>query len=163
MSAFLPYSTIVPPAGITAASLWAPAVFVDPAFPAANAADRIDPTTGEYASVLGGRNAVDAALLTQLRTLRATGAAVLEQGQAFDKIKKNDAAAPASIKFEIDRIFRPFIAANLVKILSTTIEAGEDAEDVGAALIVYRNLQTRSDLRLGLSSDGAVTILGEAT
>ena len=131
---------VIPPGGVSAASFWTAVPFVDPAHPLGVLADKLDPNTGELLSLIAGRDPVDAAIAYQFRLRRASGAAVLEDGQAFEAIRKNTDSAPAELRFEAERVMRPFVERGDAEIVGLIIEAGEDAGDMGAVFLEYRNL-----------------------
>ncbi len=139
----MPGSYVIPPAGVTAASFFTPTPFVDPAKPPALLADNIDPKTGEFRSIFTAPHYVDAAIVTQFRTRRGSGAAVQNDGQALDEVKKNDANAPDAIRHEINRVLKPFVVRGDIEIRKIDVEAGETFGIQGSALVEYLNLRTR--------------------
>jgi hypothetical protein len=139
MSGPPPY--IIPPAGVTAASFFVPFAVVDPALPPAILADKLT-ATGDLASFFVGGDPIDEAIAFQLRIVRGTGAAVVDDGQRFRDIKKNDNNAVADIRSESLRVLQPFIANGDIADVSLQIQAGEDEGDLGAVFIVYRNLRS---------------------
>lgn len=131
----------IPPAGVSAASFFTPVEFSDPAKPPAILADKLDTSNGEFASLLGGRDPIDAAIAYHFRVERGSGASVTDVGQRFADIKKNDESAAASIKYEIERVLKPFVDRQLVRTVRLSVEADPDT-DYGAAYVEYINLMT---------------------
>lgn len=103
-------------------------------------ADDIDPKTGEIRS-LRGADPVDAAVLFQLTVERGSGGAVLDDGQAFDAVKKNNLDAPQRLRFEAERVMRRFVERGDLSVTAIDIVAGEAAGDLGALSITYNNLR----------------------
>lgn len=134
-------TAVIPPAGVSAASFFTPTTFVDPARPPAILADKLDTTTGEFESLLEGRDPTDAAIAFHFRVRRGSGVAVVDIGQRFADIKKNDDAAAQSIRFEIERILKPFVDDGLVRLARLSVEADPDT-DFGAAYVEYINTRT---------------------
>ena len=133
----------IPPAGTTAASVWAPGAFADPAAPPGILADDIDPKTGDVRSLLSvGVDPVDAAIAYQFGLTRGAGEVLLDQGQALRTIKKNDDAAPAAIRFEVLRVMAPFVARGDAVVERVEVRGGPASGDVGAAYLTYRNTRT---------------------
>jgi hypothetical protein len=133
---------VIPPAGVSAASFFTTTPFVDPARPPAILADDIDPKTGELRSLFTSVHPVDAAIQYQFRVKRGSGACVLEQGQAFDSIKKNTSSAPNDLRFEAQRILQPFVDRGDAEIVTLEVAGGEAEKDRGAVFVQYRNLRT---------------------
>lgn len=129
------------PAAGAPLSSWQPAIQVVPAS-ASYLAKSIDPQTGEMTSLTTGMDPTDASLVTQARTQRGSGAAVLEDGHALATIEQNDDDASGRIRFELARLAKPFVDRREIDQLDIEVEAGPDAGDLGAALIRYRNVRT---------------------
>jgi len=126
-------------------SLWEPP---DPTvvLSASYLVDAIDPLTGEVQSLTTGMDPTDAALLTQLRTVRGSGASVLEDGHNLDRIENNNGDAKARIVFELQRLVQPFLDRREIQLerpIADSVDAGEAEGDTAAAEILYVNLRTR--------------------
>ena len=130
-------------------SSWQPPAPPDVAV-AAYVAEDIDPATGEVMSLTSGIDPTDASLITQARTVRASGAAVLEDGHQLDEIENNDDDAPARVTFELKRLLAPFVARREIVVLQLDVEAGPQDGDTGAAQIVYRNVRTSAERPLAV-------------
>lgn len=135
----LPY--IIAPAGVTPASFFSPAIFVDPGRPPAILADNIDPATGDIKSLLVRVHPVDAAIGEAFRIKRATGAAVSEIGQRFEDVRKNTAFASKELENEARRIMEPFVLRGDAAIISILVDT-TIAFDLGAVAVNYTNLRT---------------------
>jgi hypothetical protein len=139
MPAPLPY--VIAPAGVTPASFFTPSVFVSAARPPAILADNIDPATGDFKSLLQRIHPVDAAIIEAFRLQRGSGAAVLDAGQTFKKIRKNNDQTPRELKDEATRVMQIFVDRGDVAII--TIETDTELfHDLAAVLIKYTNLRT---------------------
>lgn len=141
-----PFTYVIPPAGISAASIWSPVPFVDPASPPSFLAEAISPTSGELTSVFTGRHPVDAWMVTQLRTIRGSGAAVLEEGHRLppaSDIETNDDETEPRLRSEIKRILRPAVDRGDIEVVSITIANGTtgDSGDLAMGHVLYRNLR----------------------
>lgn len=131
---------IVPPAGISPAALFVPAVFVSPQTPPQVLAWKLDPTSGELLSLFEGRPSVVALLIEQLRVVRGSGASVQDSGNALSTIRYNDDAAPARIDAEMHRILDPLVAADQIALLKLDVDAGPSSGDTGEVFARFRDL-----------------------
>lgn len=138
----MPAPPIIPPAGVSPISGEIGVPFDDPKLPPVIRAMLIDPITGERLSLTKDAPPVHAAILRQFRTRRASGAAVLNDGQDLQSVRKNDTHAQTSIRFEIERIFEPFVAAGYVRVDSIVPTGGESALWFGGAIVHYTDLTT---------------------
>lgn len=68
--------------------------------PIAWLADPIDPATGELLSIERGFYPIDSAVITALRTERASGSAVEQVGQQFAKARRVDPQLPEFLRQE---------------------------------------------------------------
>lgn len=130
---------MIPPGGVSPA-IPVPAVVAGVLYDG-GLADDIDPKTGELRS-MAGKDPTDDAVLFQLTVKRGSGAAVLEDGQRFEDVKKNDEGAPAALKFEAQRALRVLVERGDVEIESLEVEAGPDKGDLGAVALSVKNLRT---------------------
>ena len=83
--------------------LFLPEVYVDTTGPPGILADAIDPETGEYLSLTRGFDPTDAAVLTALRTIRATGSAVENVGHRFVDMELVGPDSPSFLEQEARR------------------------------------------------------------
>ena len=149
----MPFVFVIAPAGVSAAGLFAPAVFVDPALPPALLADDIalnNPfvADGDFASLLTFIHPVDAAVKTQFRLVRGSGAAVLEDGNKLSEIKKIGPTTASEIEDEYRRILQVLVDRGDVEIETIAIEVGEDAPDLAAGFVEYTNLRTAKKVKV---------------
>ncbi len=107
----------IPPAGSGPASAFDVQAFAVQLEPPAILADRIDPITGDFASLLEGRPLADAFAIEALLVQRGTGAAVMETGNRYRELSH----------VEDD---------SLELVQSMTREAFTDAERAGVARLV---------------------------
>jgi hypothetical protein len=115
-----------------------------PNTPAQYLAEPIDVATGELLSIVDGLHPVDAIVVEQVRVRRGSGAAVTDQGQAFDRIQYNDRSAAAALTFEAHAIFDPLVAKGWVEIVSIETQAGEDQGDTARLRVTYKNLMLQN-------------------
>lgn len=133
---------VIQPAGVSAAGTYVPGVdSVDPAKPPALLCDAFDPGTGELTSLLAAPHPVDAAVQNAFTLTRKTGAAVPDHAQEFRRIRKMGDSVAREIEDEARRVFAPFVAAELVEVLSVDVET-DAAHQVGASSVAYRNRLT---------------------
>lgn len=135
---------VLGPGGVIPASAWSPPNLAEPVIAPVFLADKIDPLTGELQSMLVGRHPVDAWVVTQLATVHASGAAVLDSGQALGRLKTIDDTTGALIEFELRRLLAPAVARGDIEIVAIVGAAGEDEGepfDLGAGYVEYRNLR----------------------
>lgn len=144
----MPY---IPPCGVYGLSSWEPEAIADPSVPPLYLADKIDPATGELASVLEGADPVDAMVLFQHTLVRGSGAGVQDQGQAYGSIKKNDGTAKARLEAEEIRIMAPIVKAGLA-----TVSGVKATVDGTRASIVlnYKNELTGETRKTSLGVGG---------
>lgn len=103
----------IPQAGVTPASFFIPVVYTVPGRPNGVLADPIDATTGDYLSIERGFDPTDAAVITAVRTVRASGSAVEDVGQRF-----------ADHKF-VDNKLEPFMREEVRLALKHLTERGD--------------------------------------
>lgn len=133
---------VIPPAGLSPAGFFVAQTFVNPAKPPGILADPIDPKTGEYLSIVKGFDPIDAQVLLALTVKRASGAAVLEDGQSYSEIKKIDDSATSLIESKtrttLGRLTdRRDIAIDALEPLA------DPASQSGSVAFRYRNLRSR--------------------
>jgi hypothetical protein len=134
----MPAPPIVAAAGVSAASFGAPTEFVSPAKPPAILADNIDPSTGEYLSILSGIHPVDSHVITALRTHRGTGVSVMATGQNFRSVTKIDDAFSRRIQDECELALAPLIDRGDIRLEKLSVI--EDS-DTGHLYFEYFNLR----------------------
>lgn len=128
----------IPPAGLTPLSTALPS-FAARKAAIAFLADDQDPVTRELRSITKGIHPVDAAFLAQLTRRFGSGAALAGGGQKFASIDKNTESAANELRFEVERIARPFVERGDLELVRVTVETAFDA----AYLVVdYHNRRT---------------------
>jgi hypothetical protein len=140
---------VIPPAGVTAASFFAPAAFADPARPPVLLADDVDEKTGDWRSLFSRVHPVDAAIREAFRLERGTGAAVQNDGHKFRDIKKVGPDTSRQLEDEVRRILAPFVTRKDIEITTILSEAGVTSYDLGAVFVEYTNLHTRKQQKVG--------------
>ncbi|HEY4120897.1 MAG TPA: hypothetical protein VGM56_23700 [Byssovorax sp.] len=136
---------LIPPAGLSPATLTAGVELVGPSKPPAILADDVDPMTGEYRSILRGVHPVDGMVVVALRTQRGTGAAVPDVGSDLAALDKVDDTLPQRIKFEIQAALASLVKQRLIRIDAIVTAADGDA---ASAYCEYTNLQTQKAQRV---------------
>ncbi len=133
---------VLPPAGVSAASFYDPHV-IDPASPAAQLADDVDPTTGDIRNIFGIVNPVHAAVQFAFTLQFGSGAATNGRGHKFSRIRKMSPSIEIEIRNEVTRILEPFITAKLVDDVKITVRAPNPDNRVQADFVVdFRELLT---------------------
>jgi hypothetical protein len=136
---------LIPPPGMPPASLTGGVELIGPSKPPAILADDIDPMTGEFRSLLRGVHPVDGMVVVALRTQRATGASVLDVGNALATLDKVDDTLPQRIKFEVQAALKPLERQKLIRIGSIVPAAVNDS---ASAYCEYTNLLTNQMRRV---------------
>lgn len=151
---------IVPPCGLVPAVTWTPPAPGEALAPAPIIAEEIDVATGDLASLTTGLAPEDAWVVTQLRCIRGSGAAVEDQGHELGKVELNSDDAAQLLAYEIDRLLRPAVDRGAIEVLSRSVLAGESAPafDMASIQLEWRNLRTTRRLSL---QDGTLSIGAE--
>ena len=139
---------VIPPAGVSAAGTYTLVEFATPARPAAVLADSIDPSTGEYRSILTGAHPVDAAVVTRIRTLRSSGVSVRSVGHRFDRVRKIDESYETSIRYEAEQVFADLVTRGDIRVDQIKLET---VGDTGSIFFYYTNLRTGTSAKLRLT------------
>lgn len=140
-------SYVIPSAGVSAASFFTGATFVDPAKPPAVLALPIDPATGDWSSILSGIHPVDDQVIEAFRVAQDSGPAVTGVGNKLGDIKKVDETTEAQITFEVRRVLGRFEKAGNLRIESIEVTADPD-NDWAEAYVEYTNLLSQQRKRL---------------
>lgn len=139
---------IIQPAGISAAGTYTTVEVISPSKPPAILADDINPTTGELNSILSGIHPVDAAVITRIRTKRASGASVSSIGHRFDRVKKIDESYETAIRYEAEQVFADLVFRGDIRVDKI---AFSDTGDTGSIFFYYTNLRTNVADKLRLT------------
>lgn len=132
-------SYVIPPAGTSAASLFTPGTFVDPAKPPAVLALPIDPATGDWSSILTGIHPVDDQVIEAFRVAEDSGPAVIGVGNKLGDIKKVDDTTKSKIEFEVRRCLGRIEKTGNLRIESIDATAEPD-NDFAEVSVEYTNL-----------------------
>ena len=124
----------IPPAGVSPLSYFVPVVYTEPGQPIAMLADPIDLKTGDYLSIERGFDPTDAAVLTAVRTVRASGSAVENVGQRFADHKKIDDQLDPFMREEVRLTLKHLTDAGDVEIRK--VEVTKYPEDAAAETYV---------------------------
>lgn len=135
-------TTVILPAGVLSLGYADGVEFVSPASPPVFLADDIDPKTGEMNTILAGIDAVDATVINVLRTMRASGAAVLDFGHRFGTVKKVDDAAAETVRGLVEEAFAFLVQRGDIRIDSVDAEEFGDLKDGVAWFMSYTNLRS---------------------
>jgi hypothetical protein len=135
----------IPPAGITPASAFVVASYPPQEPPTAILADRINPLTGEFESLLEGRGLADAMLIQALRVQRGTGAAVRDVGNRFREITHIDGRGLEVITSMVREAAGHAERAGVVRVVRVTVEPdASDPSELNAA-VEYKDLLAPAD------------------
>lgn len=138
----MPPPYLIAPAGVSAASFF-DSTIIDPASPAAQLADDLDPLTGDIRSLFSTPNPVHAAVQFAFSLQFGSGAATNGRGHKFAKIRKMSPSIEIEIRNEVTRIFEPFITARLVDDVKLTVRApNPDNRNQGDFVVDFRELLT---------------------
>ncbi len=133
------------PSPLTA--LLVPTSYVQPGEVAAIMADAIDVATGEYLSIERGFDPTDAAFLTAMRTVRASGSAVQSVGQRFADHKFVDDKLESFMREEVRLATKDLVDAgdlSIEKVVVTPL--GDGAETYVEWLNVARQKSQNAKL-----------------
>lgn len=112
-------------------------------------ADAIDPSTGDYRSILRGVDPIEAAALEALLVRRKSGSAVREDGMSFADLKKIDDTFESTLRAEIQYAWRRLIDARQIELSSIEIETENDTATVRIHFVNLVQRQ-RGDLSIPL-------------
>jgi hypothetical protein len=135
----------VPPAGTTPASAFEVIGHAVQEPPPAILADKIDPLSGEYESLLEGRGLADAFAIEALRIQRATGAAAREVGNRFRELTHVDDDSAEKLESMTREAFAPGEEAGVLQLETVSAEPDESDPSQLNALIEYRDLLAPAD------------------
>lgn len=105
----------IPPAGVTPASAFVITRRAESSPVPVILADKIDPTTGDYASLVESATIADGLVVHLLRTTRDSGAAVLGLGQRFRSLRNVERNAVELIESMAIEALTPARDAGVVK------------------------------------------------
>lgn len=137
----MPY--IIAPAGTSPAGTHNPADVLAPGKPPAIFAFKIDPETGDYASVMQGVHPIDAMVLQRIRVRRGSGASVMNYGNEFHKVDKMVDGVQMELEHELKRAMRDLIDARYI----TDVKVQTDLIGVDGINMFFEYVNTRTDKR----------------
>lgn len=138
---------VIPPAGTSPAGFFLPVKFEVTNTPIAILADPIDFATGELLSIERGFDPTDGAVLTALRTVRASGSAVEDVGQRFRDATHVTPDLPAFMREEVRLALLHLTSSNQIRLELVEIVTGTDFAEVR---VHYRNLVRDEDRVISL-------------
>jgi len=115
------------PAGITPAASFELAGFEPQLPPPVILADKIDPQTGEFASLVDGRTVAEGLVQHLLTVQRRTGASVRGFGHRLREIRHVDEHAAELVESYVREALQPGVDSGTIRL--NRVEAEEDAED----------------------------------
>lgn len=130
----------LPPAGFTPAAAYTIPVYPPQLPPPAILADRIDPLTGDYASLLRGHALADGFAIEALRVRRGTGAAVRDLGNRLRAITHIEAGATEQAESMLREAFAAGEQAGVVRLERVTVTVDETDGAQLNAFAEYRDL-----------------------
>jgi len=136
----------IPPAGLTPAGAFVAQTFDDPRRPPGILADAIDYRTGEYMSILKGMDPIDEQVLIALTRKRASGIAVMEDGQLFHEIEKVDDSTATRLAGEVQRACRRLVDNRDIRLknVQPVVDQNNDYADVVVEFVNQRARTNRS-------------------
>lgn len=134
----------IPPAGLAPAGFFVPQTFAAPSDPPAILADAVDPQTGEYLSISRGMDPVDQQVLIALTLKKGSGAAVADDGQEFEKIRKVDESSSRLIDAEARRALARLVQQRDIRVRSVLPNSDSDWAEV---VVNYENARAVGDRR----------------
>lgn len=135
----------VPPAGTSPASAYEIVSYASPEPPPAILADKIDPYTGEYESLLEGRALADAFAIEAFRIQRATGAATRDVGNRYRELSHVEDSNAEQLESMTQEAFAAGEEAGVLRLERVMIEADKSDPSQQNTVIEYRDLLAPAD------------------
>ena len=145
------------PAGTTPSGFLVPLNYALPGKPYGVLADAIDPTTGEFMSIVQGFDPDDAWVLAQLSIDRGTGAAVVDDGRDFSEVSHVSARHASVLQQEILRPLKRLVDQKVIQVVSLKIDELESADGYEATL-VYRKPGRPDQRTVRVKGAGTISI-----
>jgi len=130
----------IPPAGISPAAAYGIIGYAVQEPPPAILADKIDPYTGDFETLLEGRGLADAFAIEAIRIQRGTGAAVRDVGNRYRQVSHVEDGNALVIESMTREAFEAAEQAGLVRVVSVRTEPDEADPGQLNTLIEYRDL-----------------------
>jgi hypothetical protein len=114
-------------------------------------ADYIDPTTQDYLSLTKGMDPIDAQVLVAMKTVKGSGAAVLEEGNNLKSIRKIEPGTARRVQNDIRAAISKLVTNGDIRIveIDTETRAGQQQVD---ARVDYENLRARVPGRVSIKA-----------
>lgn len=147
------------PVGTVPLSAWSlPDVAPTPP-PPAILADRIDPQTGDYASLTKTWGVVDGAVIQTARTKRNTGAAARNHGHEYQKIRYVQPSTALELEAAGRAALAHLVREGVLQVtrVRTVVADGESGNDWAESFLEYRDLLSGEIKRLPLGENGEPT------
>jgi len=135
----------IPPAGTSPASAYDVQAFAVQLTPPAILADRIDPITGDFASLLEGRPLADAFAIEALLVQRGTGAAVMDTGNRFRELSHVEDDAIELVESMTREAFTDAELAGVARLVAVSVAVDDSDPAQLNTLLEYRDLLGPTD------------------
>lgn len=135
----------IPPAGSGPAAAFDVQAFPVQLEPPAILADRIDPMTGDFASLLHGRPLADAFAIEALLVQRGTGAAVMDTGNRFRELSHVDDDAVELVESMTREAFTDAERAGVARLVGVSVTVDETDPAQLNTMLEYRDLLAPAD------------------
>lgn len=114
-------------------------------------ADYIDPTTQEYLSLTKGMDPIDAQVLIALKTIRGSGAAVMEDGHRLKDIRKITRDVVMRVQAEVRNTLGLLVRNRDIRIDTIEVTVRKGSQQVDLQLDYY-NLRAREPGRTSIKA-----------
>lgn len=130
----------LPPIGITPTSSFELEGFAPQLEAPAILADKIDPVTGDFASLTEGLGVADGMVIQGMRVQRGSGAAVRAYGQRFREVRFNDGKATETMKSYAREALKPAVDSGTLRFVSLKSEIDDEDPTQIQTTIEYQDL-----------------------
>lgn len=130
----------IPPAGTSPASAFEVLSYAPPGEPPLILADKIDPLTGDLASLLEGADLATAFAIEAMRIQRWTGAAVRDTGNRYHELTHVEAETAALIEGMTFEAFEDAARAGIAELVSVEAEVDDVDGSQTHTVVEYRDL-----------------------
>jgi hypothetical protein len=141
---------VIPPFGVHPIGHFVPGDPTRRLGPAGILADKIDPNTNDFLSIVVGDDPIDAQVSVAFRTERRSGAAVMDTGQRFLDIRKLTDDADELIMGEAREALRLLLQREDIELESAAVVRGADAgtgADWAELTVAYINRRSQDRTR----------------
>lgn len=144
---------VIEPAGVSPAGLFVAQTFADPSLPPGILCPARDPKTKEYLSISRGMDPIDDQVITAMTVRRASGVAVLDDGNEFSTIESVTEAAPQLIDSVARRALARLVTNGDIAIRTCEGVADPD-DDFGELHLRFANLRAKAARERVLNTPG---------